>query len=94
VFVLLVPSTIHHFEQSRVAVKSFQVGVWDRGGLIFELVGGEEATFRLRWWWQRAIGCRNEVCRRCCSRLRGEREENTVVAGELVEDQSVEVEML
>jgi hypothetical protein len=51
VFVLLVPPTVHHFEQCRVAVEAFQVGVWDCGGLVFELVGGEEAAFGLwgRW---------------------------------------------
>lgn len=94
VFVLLIPSTIYHFKHSRVAVESFQLGVWDCGGLVFELVGGQETAFGLRWWWQRAIGCWDEVCRRCCSRLRGEWEEDTIVAGELVEDKSVEVEML
>ena len=94
VFVLLVPPTVHHFEQSRITVESFQVGVWDCGGLVFELVGGEETAFGLWRWRQRAIGCWNEVCRRCCSRLRGEWEEDTVVAGEFVEDESVEVEML
>ena len=94
VLVLLVPPTVHHFEQSRVAVEAFQVGVWDCGGLVFELVGGEEAAFGLGWWWERAIGRWNEVCRGCCSRLRGEREENTVVAGKFVEDEGMEVEVL
>ena len=94
VFVLLIPSTIYHFKHSRVAVESFQLGVWDCGGLVFELVGGQETAFGLRWWWQRAIGCWDEVCRRCCSRLRGEWEEDTIVAGEFVEDKSMEIEML
>lgn len=94
VFVLLIPPTIHHFEQSRVAVESFQVGVWDCGRLIFELVGGEEPALGLWWWWQGAIGCWDEVCRCCCRRLRREGEENAVVADEFVEDESVEVEVL
>ena len=83
-FVLLVPPTVHHFEQSRVAVESFQVGVWDGGGLVFELVGGEETAFGLLWWWQGAIGCWDEVCRCGCRRLRGKWEENAVVTDEFV----------
>jgi hypothetical protein len=94
VFVLLVPPTVHHFEQSRVAVESFQVGVGDCGGLLFELVGGQETTFGLWRWWQRAICCWDEVCRCRCCWFRGEWEEDAVVAGEFVEDESVEVEML
>jgi hypothetical protein len=94
VFVLLVPPTIHHFEQGRVAVESFQVCVWDYGRLIFELVGGDETTFGLWRWWQRAIGCWDEVCRRRCCRFRREWEENAVVAGEFVEYESLKVEVL
>jgi hypothetical protein len=62
--------------------------------LIFELVSGKEATFGLGWWWQRAIGCWDEVCRRRCCRFRGEGEEDAVIAGEFVEDEGVEVEVL
>jgi len=40
VLVLLVPSAVNNFEQIRVALEALELGIWDRGGLVFELVGG------------------------------------------------------
>jgi hypothetical protein len=40
VLVLLVPPTIHDFDQTRVAVEAFQLGVWDLSGVVPKLICG------------------------------------------------------
>ena len=93
--VLLVPPTIHDFDQTRVAVEAFQLGVWDLSGVVSELICCQEAGCGFGWlFWQGAVGGWDQVCGRCGCGFRGEREEDAVVAGAFVEDERVEVEVL
>jgi hypothetical protein len=65
VLVFLVPPAIHHFQQSRIAVETFQLGVWDYIRLLFKLLGGQETAFGLWGSWQGSIRSWDEVCWRC-----------------------------
>jgi hypothetical protein len=95
VLVFFVPPTIDDFDQTRIAVEAFQLGVWDLSGLVFELIGGQESGGGFGWLFgQGAVGGWDQVRGRCGCGLGGEWEEDAVVAGAFVEYERVEVEVL
>jgi hypothetical protein len=57
VLVFFVPPTIDDFDQTRIAVEAFQLGVWDLSGLVFELIGDQESGGGFGWLFgQGAVG--------------------------------------